>query len=342
MKTIVNRVFVLLGLLIATTQLGMAQVCGCTDPMASNYNAKATINNGGCVYASTLVNARNLGTLDSFLEGSSTMIYWTNGYWTLNDHKDNCLYLLDSTNAATIDTLRIKKIKNYDIEEISQDSLYLYFGDIGNNNGQRRNLHILRINKKALLNKPYKVDTIRFSYEDQTSFKSQLQATDFDCEAFIVTKDSIYLFTKQWVSAQTTVYSIPKTPGTHIAHRRETFNVKGLITGATYIPEYQIVVLCGYNYDKKNIMSALRPFLYLLYDYKEGRFFSGNKRRLNFKSNVRAQVEAIATSNGLDYYITNEHFKTTFMGINIDIPARLQRIDLRKYLLPYINTRSKQ
>ena len=217
----------------------------------------------------------------------------------------------------------------------------MYFGDIGTNSGRRKNLQILRVSKESIENQKFKIDTIRFSYEDQTDFTAHPQATDFDCEAFIVTGDSIYLFTKQWVSSQTTVYSIPKTPGTHVAHRGETYNVKGLITGVTYIPEYQLVVLCGYDYDKKNIFSALHPFIILLYDFKDGYFFSGNKRRLDFGSGVKAQIEGIATSNALDYYLTCEHFHTTRMGLAFDFPAQLWRVDLRKYLMPYLNRKGK-
>ena len=329
-------------LMVVCTSCSQAQVCGCTDPVASNYDPKANLNDGSCKYPSTFVRTSVVGTLDSLLDGSSSLFYWKNGFWTYNDHSDKCLYRIDSNNASTIETLCVKQIRNRDTEEIAQDSTYLYFGDIGNNNGSRRNLQILRISKESMENETIKIDTIRFSYEDQTDFTAHLQSTDFDCEAFIVTDDSIYLFTKQWVSMQTTIYSLPKTPGTYVAHQRETYNTKGLITGATYIPEYQLIVLCGYDYDKNRILSSLHPFLLLLYDFQDGFFFSGNKRRLDFSSSVKAQTEAIATHNGLDYYITNEHFKTTVWGFNIDIPAQLRRIDLRKYLLPYLKSRSKR
>ena len=324
-------------LLVACSSCGQKMVCGCTDPVASNFDPKANVNDGSCKYPSATIKSNVLGTLDSLLEGSSSLLYWKNDLWTYNDHTDKCLYRIDSTNATTIETLCLKRIKNQDTEEIAQDSLYLYLGDVGNNTGSRRNLRIYRINKEFLENKTFKVDTIRFSYEDQTDFTSHLQATDFDCEAFIVTDDSIYLFTKQWISAQTTVYSLPKTPGTYVAHRRDTYNTKGLITGATYIPEYQLVVLCGYDYDKNHILSALHPFLLLLYDFKDGCFFSGNKRRLDFNSGVKGQIEAIATSNALDYYLTSEHFATTRMGFSFDFPAQLWRVNLRKYLMPYMN-----
>ena len=337
-----RNIVVFFFLIMATAQVCQAQVCGCTDPMATNYNPEATVNDGGCKYALARIKNTVLGTLDSLIQGTSSLFYWNQNYWTYNDHKDNCLYRIDSTNAATAENLCLKKIRNRDTEEIAQDAQYLYFGDMGNNSGKRKDLQILRIRKDAIQNIAYKIDTIRFSYEDQTDFTARLNATDFDCEAFVITKDSIYLFTKQWVSRKTTIYSLSKMPGTHVAHRRGTYNVKGLITGATYLPEYQLIVLCGYDYDKKNLLSALHPFVVLLYDFKDGDLLSGNKRRLEFNSGEKAQIEGIATSNGLDYYLTCEHFTTTQMGITFDFPAQLYRLDLRKYLLPYLKRMKNQ
>ena len=315
----------------------MAQVCGCTDSLAINYNTSATINDGSCQYEDAVIYPVEVGAIDPRLDNTSSLIYWGNGYWTFNDKTNCCLYLLDSTNAVVLDSLCIEGIENKDIEEIAQDSLYLYLGDVGNNVGWRQDLHILRISKESLLNRTFEVDTIWFSYEDQTDFSYQLESTDFDCEAFVVTRDSIYLFTKQWGSEQTTFYGIPKTPGTYIAHRHETCDVQGLVTGATYVPEYRLVVLCGYDFNGGNYVTALHPFIVLLYDFQGDNFFSGNKRRLDFEMLAKEQMEAIATANALDYYFTNEHFNTTYMGITLDRPAKLQRLDLREYLLPYLS-----
>lgn len=328
---------IFLGFLLMAAELCMAQICGCTDPLATNYNDSATINDGSCFYEATNIATYVVDSLDVLIEGSSSLFYWNNSYWTYNDHNNNCLFHIDSTNAAILETLCINGLSNYDTEEISQDSLYLYFGEIGNNSGNRQDLHILRIKKESLVNQIFEIDTIWFYYEDQTDFSAQPQATDFDCEAFIVTHDSIYLFTKQWVSTQTTIYSLPKIPGQHIAHRGETYNVNGLITGSTYLPGYPLAVLCGYDYDRENLLTALHPFIVLLYDFQEDNFFSGNKRRLDFDYSVRAQVEAISTHNGLDYYVTSERYTTTVMGFNIDFPALLQRLDLRAYLPPCLS-----
>ena len=332
-----NVKLVLLGFLLMTAKLCMAQVCGCTDSLAINYDTNATINDGSCEYEAVIIDVTEIGMLDSLLEGSSSLFFWNNSYWTFNDHNDNCLYQIDSTNATIMESLCINSINSNDIEEISQDSLFLYFGDIGNNNGNRRDLHILRISKESILNHTFAVDTIAFFYEDQTDFSPQPKSTDFDCEAFVVSRDSIYLFTKQWVSTQTTLYSLPKTPGHYIARRGNTYNVNGLVTGATYLPEYQLTILCGYDYATENMMSALHPFIILLYDFQADKFFSGNKRRLDFDYLTRAQVEAIATHNGLDYYLTSEDFTASVMGFNFNSPAKLIRLDLRDFLLPYMN-----
>ncbi|MBQ3740733.1 MAG: T9SS type A sorting domain-containing protein [Bacteroidales bacterium] len=331
------RNIVVLFLLFLTAFCVRAQVCGCTDSLAVNYNPNATSNDGGCVYATTIITADGVGLLDPLMQGSSSLLYWDNGYWTFNDHKDSCLYHIDSTSAYLMETFCINGLRNDDVEEISQDSLYLYFGDVGNNNGNRQDLHILRICKESILNQSVEIDTIAFSYQDQTDFTPNPQAADFDCEAFIVSDDSIYMFTKEWVSTQTTIYSIPKTPGTHIARRHESYNVGGLVTGAAYMPEYRLVVLCGYDYDPVNLLSSLHPFMILLYDFQGNRFFSGNKRRLDFDFSTRAQIEAIATHNALDYYITNEQTSFSVMDYVIDISPALQRLNLREYLLPYLS-----
>lgn len=95
--------------------------------------------------------------------------------------------------------------------------------------------------------------------------------------------------------------------------------------------------MCGYDYAPSNLLSSLHPFVLLLYDFQGDRFFSGNKRRLDFDFSTRAQIEAIATHNALDYYITNESTSIPVMDLVVDIPPALQRLDLREYLLPYLS-----
>ncbi|NRS88108.1 hypothetical protein HNQ02_001022 [Flavobacterium sp. 7E] len=299
-----------------------AQIAGCTDPSSKNYNPLATINNGSCKYRSIKLKALYSNLLPENLKESSGLLFYNSLLWTFNDNTDTALYAIDSI-GNNKQKIKLEKVVNKDWEEISQDSSFIYIGDFGNNvSGNRQDLHILRIKKNTLESTSPKIDTISFKYSNQKDFTAlKPNTTQFDCEAFIVMKDSIYLFTKQWKDSKTSVYALPKTPGNYIAQFKETYRVKGLITGATYSPEQQTIALCGYS-------KTLQPFIYLLYNYNEGNFFSGNKRKIKLKLPFH-QVEGITTQDGLHYYLTNEKFiRKPF----IDTPQKLHQFDLTSFL----------
>jgi len=311
---------ILISLLFITSTYG--QISGCMDPLSKNFNPNATENNGSCVYASAKIRAKSSLVLNDSLNETSGLIVFDNLFWTHNDDHDTTIYGLDS-NGKIQKKIKLEKVKNNDWEEISQDSSYIYIGDFGNNfQGNRKNLHLLRIEKKSfLLNKPL-IDTISFSYSNQTDFNIQKEnSTDFDCEAFVVSQDSIYLFSKQWKQNKTTVYVLPKIPGKHIAKEKETLDVRGLITGATLLASGKGIVLCGYS-------EMLQPFLYLLNDYKNNDFSRGNKRKIRLPLPFR-QIEGIATEDGKLFYVTNESFiRKPF----VNVPQQIHKFDLSSYL----------
>lgn len=303
-----------------------AQIRGCTDPISKNFNPKATINDGSCLYVSSKIKPEYSKQLSDSLKETSGLITFDNLLWTHNDNRDKTIYGINHLGLIK-KKISLEKIINNDWEEISQDDHYLYVGDFGNNStGDRTDLKILRIEKKSFLLRKPKIDTISFSYSAQTNFtKKAVNTSDFDCEAFIVTQNSIYLFTKEWKQNKTSVYVLPKSPGKHIAQLKQTLNVEGLITGATFLPSKKLIVLCGYS-------KTLQPFLYLLYDYKESDFFSGNKRKINI-SLPFYQIESISTQDGLHYYITNEALeKRPFLNT----PQKIHQFDLSTYLKSYL------
>lgn len=300
------------------------QISGCTDPLSKNYNPLATQNDGSCSYSRTRIKPDFSVQLSPALKETSSLLFWNSVLWTTNDDRDTTLYGMDSTGVIQ-KKIPLQKIANTDWEEMAQDSLYFYIGDFGNNvSGNRKDLHILRIKKESLAQNTPKIDTISFSYSDQTDFrKAKSNTTNFDCEAFIVTDDSIYLFTKQWKRKSTTVYALPKTPGNHVAQLKESYNVKGLITGATYVPSKKIIVLSGYS-------KTVSPFIYLLYNYNKSDFFTANKRKIKIALPFH-QIEGITTQDGLKYYLTNENFVTKPI---INTPQQLHRFDLSQFLSP--------
>jgi hypothetical protein len=303
-----------------------AQISGCTDPYATNYNPLATHNDGSCTYTSASVAPSESFSLVENLAETSGLIKWHDHVWTHNDNDDTNIYSLDTLNGNLSQAYALTGATNVDWEEISQDDNYVYMGDFGNNaTGNRTNLRILRIDKTSILANSPVIETINFSYSNQTNFSTAgSNNTDFDCEAFIVSADSIYLFTKQWISNKTSVYSLPKSPGTFIAQLKSTLDIQGLITGATYLESKNLVVLSGYS-------SLLQPFVYLLYDFKDFDFFGGNKRKIQVSLPFH-QVEGITTTNGLKYYISNEKL----VQPPLNIPQKLHILDLSNYLGGYL------
>ena len=309
-----------------------AQVAGCTDPLGNNYNPMATINDGSCEYASASIASSSSVNLPAEVEETSGLVIYNNTLFTHNDNSDVNLYALDSITGGILQTLSITGSVNQDWEELAQDNDYFYIGDFGNNvSGNRANLHILKINKQALLSGNAEVGQINFTYSNQTDFSPQNNnATDFDCEAMVISQDSIYLFTKQWVSKKTSVYALPKASGTYTAQLKATHDVNGLITGATWLEDKKLIVLSGYS-------SLVSPFLYLLYDFKEHNFFSGNKRKVSMSGAFFHQVEGIATANGTDYFVTNEDLAQQPF---INVAQKLHRLDLSSFLTGYLENLS--
>ena len=301
-----------------------AQECGCTDPRALNYNPSATVNDGSCTYPQTTVSPYFSTALSDTLNGTSGLVFFDDMLFTHNDHGDQSLYRIDTADAHIIEQLQFSNIPFLDVEDCDHDDLYVYLGDMGNNNaGNRTDLHLLRILKPSLHSDNPIIDTIWFSYADQTDFSpSSSNATDFDCEAFVVVGDSIYLFTKQWTTQHTALYSLPQTAGTHVAQRKSEFDVNGLVTSACYLPESQQIVLCGYS-------NTLQPFVVLLYDYQGNDFFSGNKRKMSLNLHYH-QVEAITHRGAYHFFLTNEYI--TQYGVSIT--AKFHKLDLSNYLVP--------
>ncbi|MTH18090.1 T9SS C-terminal target domain-containing protein [Flavobacterium sp. LC2016-01] len=306
---------------------GFSQITGCTDSLASNYDETAIVNNGSCKYESFKLKPKYSLKLNDTIKETSGLISFDNLLWTHNDDHDVHIYGLDTLGKIQ-KRIILNKVTNHDWEEISQDSSHIYIGDFGNNAaGNRNDLNILKIGKKTFLDEKPIIDKISFTYSNQTDFSPQKpNTTNFDCEAFIVTKDSIFLFTKQWKSSKTSVYTLPNQPGNHTAQLKQTLDTKGLVTGAVYMESKKLIVLCGYS-------KLGKPFLYLLYDFKNNDFLSGNKRRIDLQLSFH-QIEGITTTDGLHYYITNE---TLIRKPIINVPAQIHYLDLSPVLNSYVH-----
>jgi hypothetical protein len=249
---------------------------------------------------------------DTTLE-SSGLIYINKTLWTHNDSGGKPeLYQLDTLTGFVKRTVKIKNTTNIDWEDLAQSATHIFVGDFGNNYGNRTNLRIFRISKLDLLN-PLNdsiiADTIKFHYQDQSTFTSTLNANNYDCEAFVFKNDSLHLFSKSWITQNTKHYILPATIGNHIAILSDSFNVDGLITSADINQINGNLVLLGY----KKVGFNYNCFAWLLFNYTNRNFFKADKRRLELGvASTLGQTEGIVIKNDNTGYFSSEKIVTSF------------------------------
>lgn len=307
-----------------------AQVPGCTDPNATNYNPSATENNGACAYPLTHYQPVFLSDLPNPIRETSGLISWNGKLWTINDSGNSpTLFALDSNSGNILNRYHLKQITNVDWEAITQNDSFIFIGDFGNNLGNRQDLRIIKIAKPDLLHGgqdsiPNKL--IHFHYPEQQSFTPSNRNTPWDAEAFFWHEDALHIFTKDWTNEHSTHYQLPDTEGSYAAQKKESFPVAGLITDVSRNPENGHIVLLGYT-------KTYQAFAWLLFDYKEGYFFSGNKRRLALPLTATlGQVEGICFTGPYQGRISGEAIVSNSLGINI--PPKLYAFDFTSYFTP--------
>ncbi|MDO3424032.1 hypothetical protein QWT87_03955 [Chryseobacterium sp. APV1] len=121
-----------------------------------------------------------------------------NTIWAIEDQGNkNVIYGVDRKGNLTSDVL-VENTENHDWEDITKDAAgNIYIGDFGNNENDRQNLSILKVDLKDASQKSAKVtQTTTFHYEGQTEFPPKKSNWLYDCEAFVEMNGNFYLFTK--------------------------------------------------------------------------------------------------------------------------------------------------
>jgi hypothetical protein len=181
---------------------------------------------------------------DPEIDESSGLAFWKKDlFYTHNDDTDSSLYLLNAKGK------RLKKwtipYTNRDWEDLSMNaSGKLFLGDFGNNLNADRPLKIYIIDPTR-----EKVEgIIRFRYAEQTRFPPLWPGQmNFDCEAMVAWKDSIYLFTKNKSERNTWVYVLPARPGSYVIRKKLEMPILGLVTAAALRPDGQELALLTYG-----------------------------------------------------------------------------------------------
>ncbi|MBD3903576.1 hypothetical protein IEW27_03055 [Chryseobacterium sp. C-2] len=177
--------------------------------------------------------------------------------WAIEDAGNkNVVYGLNRQGELINDVL-VENAQNNDWEDITKDTAgNIYVGDFGNNENDRQNLSILKLDLKSDSQKSTKViQTTKFHYEGQTEFPPKKSNLLYDCEAFIEKAGSFYLFTKnrsKGFDGTFLVFQIPNREGDFEAKLIGKLKLEGgygdaAITSAAINSKNEIVLLTHKN-----------------------------------------------------------------------------------------------
>lgn len=245
-------------------------------------------------------NLQTRGQLPDEVFETSGLIFFNESLITHNDSgNEPILYELDTLNLSIKRRITISNVDNIDWEAITQDEEYIYIGDFGNNLGTRVDLAIHRISKEDFISfDAVEATSINFSYEDQEDFTNNGNS-DWDAEAFFIFNNQFVILTKQWKSFGSVAYTLPITPGVHVANRVGAIADVGLVTDVTYDVATNRLVLMGYS-------TILSPFIGIVEDLNLESPFVGYTQQnlgLNF-----VQAEGITQINSTNYFFTSEYY----------------------------------
>ncbi|MDX9754775.1 MAG: hypothetical protein RBU29_12495 [bacterium] len=161
------------------------------------------------------------------------------GYWGINDSGNSSSLYCFNSQGALLHEIPLKKVNNVDWEAITRDQDgYLYIGDFGDNDAQRKTYTIHKIHEThALAQKGETTKTYTFRYEDRKSR---------NCEAFFVQNGRLYLISKEPKESDTpSLFCIDslQEKGPAIARRVGPMAITGRVTDVAYSSTHNLVVV---------------------------------------------------------------------------------------------------
>ncbi|PCI10274.1 MAG: hypothetical protein COB73_03710 [Flavobacteriaceae bacterium] len=260
-------------------------------------------------------------SLSKQVKETSGLLFFNNKTITHNDSGNTTqLFELDTLDGRITRIIDISNATNTDWEDITEDDTFIYIADMGNNYSSRKDLKIYRISKEDYTkNNAVDAEIISFSYSNQESFYPN-KKNDFDAEAIIIQDNQFIIFSKNRGDKQTRVYTLKNEIGEQIANYSHTYNIEGLITGATINKENNQIILCGYS-------DGLTPFLVVLNSYDATSF---TRIDLTPMMGLANQIEGITHIKGDKYFVSREKLKKKIGGYSISVPAKLFEVDLSK------------
>jgi hypothetical protein len=227
-----------------------------------------------------------------------------NSLWTHNDSRGKP----DIFNIDSLGTLQRKitlsNENNIDWEEITKDiSGNVYIGDFGNNECKRRQVMIYKIpNPDLVKSDTVSAQDIIFTYPDQFDFPPKNKHLNFDAEAMIEFKQSIYIFSKNRsdpYSGYSKLYRVPALPGRYVAQLVDSF-----YTGHAGIKENSITG-AAINNSHTTLVLISHEKIWVFTGFTGENFFNGNVTELSFFGQGFS-MEGVCFKSENELYLTEE------------------------------------
>ena len=251
------------------------------------------------------VHLSSQGNLPSAISESSGLISTSpNSLWTHNDSRGNPeIFNIDSLGALKR-KITLGNENNIDWEEITKDiGGNVYIGDFGNNECKRRQEMIYKIpNPDLVTTDTIAAQDIIFTYPDQFDFPPENKKMNFDAEAMIEFKQSIYIFSKNRsdpYSGYSKLYRVPALPGRYIAQLVDSF-----YTGHNSVKENSITG-AAINNSHTTLVLISHEKIWVFTGFTGDHFFSGNVRELSFYGK-NLSMEGVCFKSENELYLTEE------------------------------------
>lgn len=247
-------------------------------------------------------------SLPKKLKEVSGIIYSSqdNLLWMLEDSgNSNVIYGLN-TEGEIVKNITIEDTQNVDWEDITKDKDgNLYIGDFGNNDNERKDLCIYKMDKKTLntatASPAYKIS---FAYPEQKDFPPKKTQMFYDVEGFFELKNNFYLITKnrsKGFDGTAFVYKIPNTPGFHQAVLMGEFT-----TCDNY--NHCVITSVSISPDASKVAVLTHDKIFLFENFTTTNFLDGTKTILEL--NHFSQKEAVSFIDNDRLFIADEKTKS--------------------------------
>lgn len=255
------------------------------------------------------VTLRLLAELPSSISETSGLAIGPDGkIWSHNDSGHGPYLMQIDTTGNVPEFKKIIYSSNFDWEDLATDSHgNVYIGDIGNNENIRKKLIVYKVSLYDT-SKRVNAEAINFTYEDQKEFPPPAEKLNFDAEAMIFHRDSLYIFTKnrtQPYNGIVKVYRIPSVPGTYEAKLVDSLQLgqgpmlDNWITGADISPDGKTLALLSHRK------------IWLIQCFGSA-FSDGEVTELTL--DTFSQKEGVVFSGNSKLYISDERFKKVLGG----------------------------